>query len=341
MSMSFFVSKAPLRLSMGGGGTDVDFFYRQFGGSWVSAAINRFAYTNVKVNGLGGFIVKYSNRTERVASVGDIAGNDLLRYALEYMKIDQLTHPDFPVPGIEINTISDAPTRSGLGVSGAIAVGLLQILHQISNHSLPTPLELAKDAYHVEHDLTGSRTGWQDQLIASHGGILWCSISKDGELHCENLRLDPHTTAELESNIMLFGTRLDRRQTATEVIESVSADEGVCQYLLQIKEIGEQQRLALVAGKPDRFGELLDDHWQVKVRYAGPPHDAVSHAYEEARRVGVLGGKVIGASTHGSFMMFYCPNRGREKLRRIMDGLGMTEIRWSFESAGSRIVYID
>lgn len=356
MSNTTFMGKAPLRLSMGGGGTDVESYYSQRDcGRWVSAAISLYVRVTVSVNSLGGVIVKYSDKVEKRAHIEEIEGNALLRETLRFMKMDQWQHPIYHDPGIEINTFSDAPGKSGLGVSGAMTVSLLQILHLMRDGGIPSPQQVAEEAYHIEHDLVGSTsTGWQDQMIAAHAGLTAFEMRSGYKPTYERLNLERHVVAELASNLILFGTSLEREQTAEEALRQVHQPDKLTPrkatakrretlaYLDRIREIGEQQKHALLDGDVRKFGRLLHKHWEVKTSYAGQPDPAIAKAYDEALDAGALGGKIIGASSKGAFMMFYCPyTKERGDLRRIMSELGMVEIPWNFEFEGSSIVYVD
>lgn len=354
--MRMLVCQTPVRLSMGGGGTDVAAYYEKFGGFWTSAAINQFVYLTVNVRNDNNYVIKYSNVSERVASIQEIQ-HQYFQTALKLLDFDQWQHPLFRTRGLEINIISDVQTKSGLGVSGAMTVGLLQILHTLRGEGSMSMSHLAEEAYQIEHDLVGSTsTGKQDQYIAAYGGITSFAVDPSGQVTVSPLQLSRHTISELEDNIVLFGTRLERKMTAQEALAKVTAqipqDSLVTagksvgkpsnqqeNYLSTIKDIGLAQRDALLHEQPDKFGQLLHDHWEVKKQYSGAADPAIERAYTMARQAGAFGGKVIGASTQGAYMMFYSP-AGKDKLRAIMNDLGMVEIPWSFEFNGSRIVHV-
>lgn len=346
--MRLLISQTPVRLSMGGGGTDVPAYYTQRGGFWTSAAINQFVYLTVNIRNDNNYVIKYSTIAERAASIDEIQ-HDYFRTALQFLNFAKWRDPFFRTSGLEINVISDVTTRSGLGVSGAMAVGLLQILHQLKGDKSMGSQDLAEAAYHLEHDLVGSEsTGKQDQYIAAFGGVTSFEIDMSGRVTVFPLELDRHTLAELEDNIVLFGTRIERVKTANDTLKSVTTDLEKTSaheahvhwnYLDKIREIGREQQEALLHQDPDAFGALLDEHWEVKKQYCGPADPAIDHAYTLAKRAGALGGKVIGASSTGAYMMFYCIN-GKEKLRAIMSDIRMIEIPWTFEFSGSRIIHI-
>lgn len=357
--MRMLVCQTPARLSMGGGGTDVAAYYEKFGGFWTSAAINQFVYLTVNVRNDNNYVIKYSNISECVSAIDEIQ-HQYFRTALGMLNFDTWQHPLFRTRGLEINIISDVQTKSGLGVSGAMTVGLLQILHTLRGEGSMGMAALAEEAYHIEHDLVGSSsTGKQDQYIAAHGGITSFSVNQAGEVTVSPLQLNRHTISELEDNIVLFGTRLERKMTAQEALAKVTAQMNQApkggsvsvgqtgkkptgyqeNYLSTIKDIGLAQRDALLNGQPDKFGQLLHDHWEIKKQYSGAADPAIETAYNLARQAGAFGGKVIGASTQGAYMMFYSP-AGKDKLRAIMNDLGMIEIPWSFEFNGSRIIHV-
>lgn len=339
------ISQTPVRLSMGGGGTDVAAYYEQYGGSWTSAAISQYVYSTVNSRNDNNYLVKYSNITEYASHFNEIQHN-IIRETLKYMKFDEWQHPLFRTRGLEINIISDVQGQSGLGVSGALTVGLLHILHQLKGERLSCT-EVSEKACFIERSLAGSTsTGKQDQYIASYGGITSFDISVEGKVVVSPLVLDRHTISELQDNIVLFGTRIKRIGTADQTLKKVAeklqshaSDDRTAEYLHAIKKIGIQQRDALLQHKPDDFGALLDEHWEVKKKYSDHSDEAIDRAYASAKKVGALGGKVIGASSKGAYMMFYCTN-GKEKLRPIMGELDMIEIPWTFEFTGSRIIHI-
>lgn len=343
--MRMLVSRTPVRLSMGGGGTDVAAYYEQYGGFWTSACISQYVYVTLNSRHDNNFVIKYSNVTEVVEDIDDIQ-HDLIRESLKYLEFDKWEHPFFHTRGMEINIISDVQGKSGLGVSGAITVGFLHLLHTLKGDMSVDKQQLAEEAYHVEHHLVGSTsTGKQDQYIATHGGITSFEVDRTGNVTVMPLKLSRHTISELENHIVLFGTRLERKGTADESLQHITKElnekkgkSSHAEYLQKIKEIGIRQKEALLNQDPDTFGALLDEHWEAKKKYSGEADPAITHAYAKAKEAGALGGKVIGASTQGAYIMFYCKT-GKEKLRPIMEELHMIEIPWTFEFVGSRIVH--
>jgi D-glycero-alpha-D-manno-heptose-7-phosphate kinase len=335
----------PLRFSMGGGGTDVPAYYEndQEGGFWTAATVNLYVRVTANLRIDNFYVIKYSTATERVEAVDEI-DNDHIRCTLKIMKMDTWNHPEYGTRGLEINIISDVQSRSGLGVSSAMVVGLLQILHQVKGETGIDLAGLAEEAYHIEHNLVGDQsTGKQDQYAAAIGGIKSFEVDRSGHVRIIDLPMDAHTRAELEGNLILFGTQLKREMTANQSIQLAleSNPSSYHDFLTQIKEIGREQRRSILAGNLDKFGDLMDAHWEVKKKYGGAPDEKVEEAYVEAKKAGALGGKVIGAATQGGYMIYYCPSAGKMALRTIMQKLGMIEIPWKFIYSGSKIIHID
>jgi len=337
------LGKAPLRLSMGGGGTDIESFYSQEGGYWTSAAISLYVRISVNRRWSKSWIVKYSDQVQMVDDLGLIKHN-ILRESLLFLKADDWLKGK----GMEINIMSDVPRSSGLGVSGAITVNLLQILHAMKGDNLPRK-ELAEEAYYVEHDLCGSvATGKQDQYIAAFGGITSFEVTRKGYVEVYPLELDSRTQMEINENLVLFGTGIGRPKSADETLREqglASKKEGLSKvdYLKKIKEIGLSQQEALLSGNVRRFGELLDEHWETKKQYSDhTANPAIDNVYEDARKAGALGGKVVGAGTIGAYWLFYVEGDKKSALRdELAKKHGLEEVPWNFVEHGSMIAYCE
>jgi len=337
------LGKVPLRLSMGGGGTDIESFYRHEGGFWTSAAISLYVRITVNRRWSPHWIVKYSDKVQMVASVEEIQ-HDIIREALKFLKAPEWLKGK----GLEMNIISDVPGSSGLGVSGAITVNLLQILHAMKGDNLPRK-ELAEEAYYVEHELCGSAaTGKQDQYIAAYGGITSFEVTRKGYVEVYSLEVDLRTRLELNENLVLFGTGLRREKSADETLKAqgfASATEkklSKLDYLKRIKEIGLEQRQALLESNARRFGELLNEHWETKKLYSDhTANPAIDDIYEVAKRSGAIGGKVVGAGTVGAYWLFYVEADRKASLRDAMAAYNLQEVPWSFVEHGSMISYCE
>lgn len=336
------LGKAPLRLSMGGGGTDIQSFYSSEGGYWTSAAISLYVRISVNRRWSKHWIVKYSDKVQMVEHIEEI-NHGIIRESLVFLKANEWLRGR----GLEMNIISDVPGSSGLGVSGAITVNLLQILHAMKGDNLPRK-ELAEEAYYVEHNLCSSTaTGKQDQYIAAFGGITSFEVTRSGYVDVYPLELDQRTVFELNENLMLFGTGLARPKSANETLKSQglassSGSFSKIDYLKKIKEIGLKQQNSLIAGNTRRFGEYLDEHWETKKFYSDHvTSQGIDDVYEEAKIAGAIGGKVIGAGTVGAFWLFYVDGENKSYLRDKMKEFGLDEVPWSFVEHGSMIAYCE
>ncbi|HXZ97845.1 MAG TPA: hypothetical protein VED24_00600 [Candidatus Acidoferrum sp.] len=322
------ISRTPVRLPLGGGGTDLASYYSQFGGFFVSAAIDKYNYIAIKKRFADEFRISYSktefsNRIEKITQ-------PIVREALKLVNVK-----DF----LEIVSIADLPGRTGLGGSSSYAVGMLNALHCYTRQNA-SPQVLAEEACHIEIDVLREPIGKQDQYVASFGGINSYEIERDGRVRVEALAMSQHSLAELENNIMLFYTGIER--DASQILARHKHDEErriarVIEAMHEIKKIGYQVRDSLVNSDIRSFGELLEVHWQTKKRLSDQvSSDRIDHFYDVARKNGALGGKIMGAGG-GGFLMFYSENR-KEQLRNAMGREGLKEVRFRFDFDGSKIV---
>lgn len=337
------LGRAPLRISMGGGGTDIESFYSLEGGFWTSAAISLYVRLTVSKRWERHYIVKYSDKVQMVEDIEAI-DHKIIREILKFLNAPKWLKGK----GLEMNIISDVPGSSGLGVSGAITVNLLQILHLMKGDNVPRK-DLAEEAYYVEHGLCKSEaTGKQDQYIAAFGGITSFEVTRNGYVEVYPLELDIRTIFELNENLVLFGTGISRPKSANDTLK----DQGLSksserkfsklEYLKKIKEIGLEQREVMITGNVRRFGELLDEHWEVKKNYSDHTfNETIDGIYEVAKKAGAIGGKVIGAGTVGAYWLFYVEADKKASLRDAMRNYELEEVPWSFVDHGSMIVYCE
>ena len=317
-----------MRLPLGGGGTDLASYYSKFGGFFVAAAIDKYNYIAVKRRFENGFRISYSV-TEITDSV-DTIRQPIVREALKLLDIHEY---------LEMVSIADVPGRSGLGGSSSYAVGVLNALHSFKRESVRRQ-SLAEEACRLEIDVLREPIGKQDQYVVSFGGINSYEIEKDGTVNVSPLSISPHSTAELESNLLLFYTGIKR--DASRLLERQKQDEEkgvkrVVDSMHEIKRIGYQVRDSLVSGDIRSFGELLDLHWRTKKNLSDQiSNNRIDQLYDTAMRNGALGGKIMGAGG-GGFFMFYSEN-GKERLRSAMVKEGLTEVRFRFDFDGSKIM---
>ena len=322
------ITRSPLRISLGGGGTDLPSYYREHGGFVISAAIDKYVYITLHETFEPEIIVKYS-KMETVSEIGEIR-HPIVREALRLAGVDD--------PHLEITSLSDIPAGTGLGSSGSFGTALLRALH-VYRKDVVTPERLAEEACHIEIDVLGEPVGKQDQYISAFGGLTCFTIGRDGKVLAEPLQMPAEALASLEDNLLLFFTGFTR--SASEILmdqdtRSRAADPAMLANLHVVKQLGLESRRAFEAGDLRRFAEIMHVHWEhKKKRSQGMSNSRIDEWYELARASGALGGKVIGAGG-GGFLMLYTEDKTR--LRRVMRGAGLREVRIRFDFAGTSVV---
>jgi D-glycero-alpha-D-manno-heptose-7-phosphate kinase len=324
------LARAPMRISLGGGGTDLPSYYSRYGGFILSAAINKYVYIYVNRPSADDYIrVKYS-RYEEVQRVDEIQ-HDLVRPALELLNVNG---------SIEIVSMADVPGGTGLGSSGTYLVALLTALFELKREKVPTQA-LAELACHIEMDLAGHPVGKHDHYLAAFGGITCLDIQRDGKVTVTPLDISITTTEELRNRVLLFFTGITRRSQdilQEQKRDTEAEDPVVVDSLHRTKELGYRIKEALEHCDLDRFGLLLDEHWQNKKRRSGKISDPrIDRWYEIAKENGALGGKIIGAGG-GGFLMLYCPNETKVAVRRAMAAEGLREMPYDFDFEGAKVL---
>jgi D-glycero-alpha-D-manno-heptose-7-phosphate kinase len=321
------ITRSPLRICLGGGGTDLPSYYSGHGGFVIAAAIDKHVYITVHEPFADQIILKYS-QMEVVQTAGEVK-HPIVREALKLVGVDGR---------VEIASMSDIPAGTGLGSSGSFTTALLRALHELTNASVQ-PRTLAEQACHIEMDLLGEPIGKQDQYIAAFGGITAFTFHPDGEVEVARLKLAPETLANLEDNLMLFFTGQTRSATAIlrdQDVRSRQSDSTILENLHFVKQLGYESKTALESGNLREFANLMNVHWENKRRRSPDMSNSVIDDYYcLARKNGALGGKLIGAGG-GGFLMMYTEDRTR--LRRAMTEAGMREVRVRFDSEGTRVV---
>lgn len=324
------LTRAPLRIPLGGGGTDLPSYYSQYGGFVLSAAINKYVYISLNRPQVDDLIrVKYS-KSETVEDLNEVQ-HDLVREAMRLTGVER---------GVEIVSMADVPAGTGMGSSGSFIVALLRAFHALRREYVP-PHQLAEEACRIEIEMVGSPVGKQDQYVAAFGGVTCFNISRDGRVTASRIPFDNHQMDELRGNLLLFYTGIQRR--AMDILEDQKRDTSdsnpdVVDSLHRIKDIGLQIKDALEQNDFDRFGELMDVHWKHKKRRSSKISDPrIDRWYDLARDSGALGGKLIGAGG-GGFLLFYCPNSSKGKLRRCMVQEGLREMPFEFDFEGAKVL---
>jgi len=322
------IARSPLRITLGGGGTDLPSYYRNYGGFVISAAIDKYVYVTVMRPFVPGIFLKYS-KLEHVEQVDDIQ-HPIIREAMRMM--------DFRTPQIEITTLADIPAGTGLGSSGSFTTALVKALYA-HRRRLLHPSELAHLACHIEINRLDEPIGKQDQYIAAYGGITCFRFHTDDEVEAAPLKTSMGTLFDLEDNLLLFFTAFSR--SAGSILKdqdsrSQQSDQEMLQNLHYVKELAFRSQRALEAGHAAEFGEIMHEHWQHKKRRSsGMSNPQIDEWYELGRAHGALGGKLVGAGG-GGFLLFYAEDRKR--LRQAMAGAGLEEVRFRFDFEGTKIL---
>lgn len=323
------LSRAPVRITLGGGGTDLKSYYSRHGGFVIAAAIDRYCSILASKRFYDSIRLSYS-QMEIKKSV-DKVKHPIFREALKFIGIER---------GIELHSVADVPANSGLGSSSSFTVALLNALHTYKREFV-TQKQLAEEACHIEIDVLGEPIGKQDQYIAAFGGLTCLTFEKNGKVLVEPLHISDETMEQLESNLMFFFTGKER--SASEILseqdkKSQKNDPEMIQNLNRIKEIGLETRRYLEKGEVNELGKLLDAHWEIKKRRSDKMSDSfIDECYETAKKKGALGGKLIGAGG-GGFFMFYCYNSDKPRLSETMKKLGLKPVRFHFDFEGAKIL---
>ncbi len=322
------IARSPLRITLGGGGTDLPSYYRDHEGFLVSAAIDKYVYVNVMRPFTSGIYLKYS-QLEHVDRTVDVK-HPIIREAIQML--------GFKTPQVEITTLADIPAGTGLGSSGSFTTALLKALYAHRKRHLHQE-ELAELACHIEIDRLGEPIGKQDQYIAAVGGVTCFTFHKDDRVTAVPLQVSMDTLFDLEDNLLLFFTGFSRN--AGSILKDQNTrtrenDDEMLKNLHYVKELGYRSKDALEAGNPSLFGELMHEHWEHKKRRSvGMSNPQIDEWYQVGMNNGAVGGKLVGAGG-GGFLMFYAHDRN--KLRYAMASAGLEEVRFRFDFEGTKVV---
>jgi len=321
------ITRTPLRISLGGGGTDLPSYYRNSeGGFLVAGAIDKYVYIAVNRYFGSDILLKYSS-IERVTKPTDVE-HPLLREALLASGIEE---------GVEISSMADIPAGTGLGSSGAFTVGVLRALHA-HNHQIMPNEELAELACEIEIERLEAPVGRQDQYIAAIGGITALEFLPDDTVNVSPVGLAEDARARLEENLVLFYTGVSR-SAASELANQTGLNQGstdLSKNLDAVKALGLDSFEALGAGDLTGFAELLTRQWKLKLQRSPTElHDQIDGWIEKGLTAGAGGGKLVGAGG-GGFLLFYAENKAG--LRAEMVDLGLQEVRFAFDYEGSTTI---
>lgn len=323
------ISRAPVRLSMGGGGTDLPSYYKEYGGFLIATTINKYVYVSLNKRFEKSIRLSYS-KTEIVDDVEKIE-HRIFKEALKYTGLNNQ---------IELVSIADVPSNCGLGTSSTFTVSLLNALFTYKKEYLSVEA-LAEAACHIELDILNEPIGKQDQYASAFGGFNAYWFNKDGSVNVEPLNIREEVIKDLQNNILLFYLKKERSASSILKLQndkSIKKDSGTIERLHKIKEIGLYTKKVLESGNIDEFGEILHNHWLTKKGLSEKISDSgIDEIYDYARKNGALGGKIVGAGG-GGFLMFYCP-KDKSKLVNAMNKYNLEPFWFYFEKDGAKKIF--
>lgn len=322
------IARSPLRITLGGGGTDLPSYYRENEGFVIAAAIDKYVYVTVMRPFKPGIYLKYS-QLEHVDRTADVK-HPIIREAIGLL--------GFKTPQVEITTLADIPSGTGLGSSGSFTTALLKALYAHRKRHVNQD-EIAQLACDIEIDRLGEPIGKQDQYIAAYGGITCFTYHRDDQVTAVALDISMETLLNLEDNLLLFFTGFSR--SASDIMRDQNTrtqhhDAEMLRNLHYVKELGLRSKRALESGDGELFGGLMHEHWEHKKRRSGGmSNPQIDQWYDLGMKNGAIGGKLVGAGG-GGFLMFYACDRSR--LREAMTCAGLEEVRFRFDFDGTKVV---
>jgi D-glycero-alpha-D-manno-heptose-7-phosphate kinase len=322
------IARSPLRITLGGGGTDLPSYYREQTGFLIAAAIDKYVYITVHQTFVRELIVKYS-MLERVDDIEELK-HPIVREAFKAVGVE--------ARALEITSMADIPAGTGLGSSGSFTTSLLKALHT-HRKQLIHPRELAEQACDIEINRLREPIGKQDQYIAAFGGVTCFRFNPDDTVEAWPLKADAETLYNLEDNLLLFFTGYSR--SASSILKeqddkTKKQDGDMIANLNYVKDLGLRSLKALESGQLNEFGALMHEHWDHKKRRSGGmSNPKIDEWYDLAMRNGAVGGKLIGAGG-GGFLMFYAEDK--RKLRHALTMAGLTEVRFRFDFEGTKTI---
>jgi D-glycero-alpha-D-manno-heptose-7-phosphate kinase len=328
------VTRTPFRVTLGGGGTDLPSYYEQNGGFIFAMGLDKYMYVIVNRPIVGEKIILHYTQSEVVEHVSQLR-HELAREALKMHGVEN---------SFEVASLADLPAGTGLGSSSCYLVGLLNALHH-DRRDYVALQKLAEEACHIELDILKEGIGKQDQYMAAYGGLTILEIARDGKVEVRQLQPSSSDIAEFVAHTHIYytGAQRDAREVLADQNKAMQKKEStdharVAESLHRIKDLGYRILEAVQAGNYDRWGQLLDEHWQNKKKMSSKISlTKVDEIYDEVKqRFGVLGGKIIGAGG-GGFLMLYCP-RHHAALERYMAGRGMSRMHYTIEPEGTKVV---
>jgi D-glycero-alpha-D-manno-heptose-7-phosphate kinase len=322
------ISRSPLRISLGGGGTDIPSFYQKHDGFVMAAAINKYVYTSIIEPYANGFFLKYSS-LEKVKNINKIK-HPIIREVLLKYKLN--------LKRIEITTLAGIPSGTGLGSSGSFTNSLIKALYAFNNRSINTE-KLSEESCDIEINRLKNPVGKQDQYISAYGGIKNFVFKKNNKVIVSNTKISRDAFFELEDNLLLFFTGFTRSSSTILKKQDVDSKKNIhemIENLKKIKKMGLEAKKLIENNDLKKYGELMNYHWKKKIeRSKNITNKKINYIYEEALKSGAIGGKLVGAGG-GGFLMFYAHDK--TALRKKMLNLKVEELIFKFDTEGTKII---
>ncbi len=327
------ITRTPLRISLGGGGTDLPFYCSKFGSSLITAAINKYVYITVSKRVEKSIKINYS-KTEIANSIDEI-NHPLIREALRFVDINN---------SIEIHSVGEVEAGTGLGSSSVFLVGLLNALYYYKGE-IVSKYKLAEDASHIMMEILNESCGKQDQYAAAFGNLNHLKINTRGRVNISPVNITYENLKELEKNLMMFYTGFRRDANALLSNQKKMAEKGedssknaIFEHYHEIKKIGMESLKCIESGDLKRFGEWMNIHWELKRKISDKMSNSqIDKWYNAALDNGAIGGKIVGAGG-GGFLMVYA-DKSHDKIAKAMENEGLIKINFKFDFDGTRIVY--
>lgn len=317
------IIRSPLRISIGGGGTDIPSYYKEKESFFISAAINKYVYVTITKPFVKGIYLNYS-KIERINEIEKI----------DHKIIKEVLKQELMENKIEISTLTDIPAKTGLGSSGSFSTALIKAMYSF-NQKMIGRRELAEKACDIEINKLDQPSGKQDQYISVYGGISEFNINKKGVVKINNLKISNETRLELEDNLLLFFTGFSRNSSLIlneQNKKTINNNAQIIENLDYIKFLGLEIKKKLLKGNCRDFGKLMNEHWMYKLkRSKNMSNKTINEIYNFAMKNGAIGGKLIGAGG-GGFLLFYTNTPSR--LRKAMNNKKLEEVRFKFDYEG-------
>ena len=320
------ISRSPLRLSLGGGGTDLPSYYEKHEGFLISAAIDKYIYITLHENFEEEIIIKYS-KLEKVKDIDDIK-HPIIRESLKLLNFSKIS--------LEISSMADIPSGTGLGSSGSFTTALLKSLHTYKKNIVSQKL-IAEQACKIEIEKLQEPVGKQDQYISAIGGITTFDFKKNGDVIYKPLKINNEVLYNLEDNLILYFTGFSRSASNILIDQDLKSKEDNQEMIDNLhftKDLGKESMKELLNENLENFASLMHKHWlHKKQRSEGMSNKNINEWYDFAIKCGALGGKLIGAGG-GGFLMFYVNDK--KKFRELFAKTKLKELRFKFDFDGVR-----